>query len=34
VIAATANANNLTVATLNSRDFARIPYFAVEDGSA
>jgi predicted nucleic acid-binding protein len=34
VIAATANANNLAVATLNSRDYARIPCVAVEDGSA
>jgi tRNA(fMet)-specific endonuclease VapC len=33
LIAATAKANNLTVATLNYRDFARIPGLAVEDWS-
>jgi predicted nucleic acid-binding protein len=34
VIAATANANNLAAATLNSSDFARIPFGAVENGAA
>ena len=33
LIAATAKANNLTVATLNYSDFSRIPGLAVEDWS-